>query len=218
MRIEDVFSLCQRIKDMKRMWYWVGLAVLTPMVVGIVIAQDPTPEVKEVEIRAIQTQGFPGAPVTAEWSQAVPHPGMPHNVFGFTRGLTINFTKDGELHKAIEEYKSADGEKSKATKLETITKLVSEQFEARQKARDTELKQLEANLKKLRDTHAKRESEKDVIIRDRVRQITRDSDGLGWGEDAPHADVLFAPSADVRIHRAPLTAPVPLLPSTPEAR
>ncbi len=198
---------------MKRMWYWVGLAVVAPIVVGVVIAQDAAPkaEVKEVEIITRQLPGFPGGgPVTAEWSQALPHPGMPgHRVYGMTRGATFFFAKDGELHKAIEEYKSAE-EKEKPAKLEAITKLVTEQFDARQKARDTELKELEAKLKKLRDTHAKRESEKDVIIKDRVRQITRDSDGLGWGDDGGQADVHFAaPSADVLIHRAPIAIPAP---------
>lgn len=198
---------------MKRMWYWVGLAVVAPIVVGVVIAQDAAPrvEVKEVEITARPPIGFPGAPVTAEWSQALPHPGVPgHRVFNITRGVTFGFAQDGELHKAIDEYKSAE-EKEKPAKLEAITKLVTEQFDARQKARDTELKELEAKLKKLRDTHAKRESEKDVIIKDRVRQITRDSDGLGWGDDAGPANALYgAPHGDVLIHSAPLAAPVPV--------
>jgi hypothetical protein len=67
--------------------------------------------------------------------------------------------------------------------LDELTKVVSEQFEVRQEIRERELKDLEEHVQKLRVLHQRRTKEKDQIVRDRVRQLLRDVDGLGWGDD-----------------------------------
>ena len=65
--------------------------------------------------------------------------------------------------------------------VEQLTKLVSEHFNFKQSIRDAELKQLEAQLKKLRDLQVQRTKAKDEIIQERVRQLMREASGLGWG-------------------------------------
>jgi hypothetical protein len=60
--------------------------------------------------------------------------------------------------------------------------LVTNQFEVRQSLRERQLAQLEAQLKRLRAVHEQREDQKDRIIEDRVEQLVREAQGLGWGE------------------------------------
>ena len=69
--------------------------------------------------------------------------------------------------------------------LDELTKVVSDQFDLRQESRERELKELEEHVRKLRELHQRRAKEKDQIVRDRVRQLLRDVDGLGWGDDGP---------------------------------
>jgi len=64
-----------------------------------------------------------------------------------------------------------------------LTKVVSAHFDIRQELREKELKELEEKVKKLRELHLRRAKEKEQITRDHVRQLLRDVDGLGWGDD-----------------------------------
>ncbi len=80
-----------------------------------------------------------------------------------------------------------------------LTKIVSEQFDIRQSFRESELKEVEEHVRKLRELHQRRAMEKDQIVRDRVRQLLRDVEGLGWGDD----DHLAAPSP--RLRQSPKT-------------
>ena len=62
---------------------------------------------------------------------------------------------------------------------------VGEQFDRRQESKMMELKALEEQLAKLKEIHNKRTQQRDQIIADRVQQIIREVDGLGWGTDSP---------------------------------
>ena len=64
-----------------------------------------------------------------------------------------------------------------------LTDSVRQEFDLRQKERNKELKALEQELKRLRSIHMQREREKDTIVRNRVRQLIRDKEGLGWGSE-----------------------------------
>ncbi len=95
----------------------------------------------------------------------------------------VSHEQDAKTRELVSQYNATDDEKTRAKVLEDLSKAVSEQFDSRQEARETELKQLEEQLRKLRELHARRAKEKDQIVRDRVRQLLRDADGLGWGTD-----------------------------------
>jgi hypothetical protein len=88
-----------------------------------------------------------------------------------------------QTRKLLSEYTETQDEKERAKVLDELTKVVSEHFDIRQEIREQELKNLEEQVKKLRELHQRRAKEKDQIIRDRVRQLLRDVDGLGWGDD-----------------------------------
>jgi hypothetical protein len=64
-----------------------------------------------------------------------------------------------------------------------LSRPVEAQFLLRQEVRAKELKELEEQVKRLRAIHEQRAAEKDRIVQDRVRQLLRDSTGLGWGSD-----------------------------------
>jgi len=58
-------------------------------------------------------------------------------------------------------------------------------FDARQSAREKELKQLEDQLVKLKAAQSKRTAQKERIVKDRVQQLINNADGIGWGGDSP---------------------------------
>jgi hypothetical protein len=91
---------------------------------------------------------------------------------------------ENRMRKLLSDYSRIDDEKERARVLEELTKVVSEQFEFRQEMRERELKEVEEHVRKLRALQQRRTKEKDQIVRDRVRQLLRDVDGLGWGDDA----------------------------------
>lgn len=92
---------------------------------------------------------------------------------------------DAELEHSVRillgDYASKKDDDAKKKVVDEITEAVTKQFEIRQEARERELKRLEAQIKRLREMHQKRNEQKDRIITERVQQMIRDVDGLGWG-------------------------------------
>ena len=73
---------------------------------------------------------------------------------------------------------------------------VGEQFDSRQDGKAKELKALEEQLAKLKELHAKRTQQREQIIADRVQQIVKESDGLGWWtSDGSESDLLLRSQA-----------------------
>jgi hypothetical protein len=75
-------------------------------------------------------------------------------------------------HRYRQTMKTEDREKVK-TELRT---LVEKHFQVRQLRRELELKRLEQQLERMKDSVAKRLAEKDPIIDERVKQLTDDGD------------------------------------------
>ena len=61
-----------------------------------------------------------------------------------------------------------------------LAKVLEEQFDQRQKRHEEEIKQLEAQIKKLKDLVNKRQENRREIIGARLNQIVKESQGLGW--------------------------------------
>ncbi len=72
-------------------------------------------------------------------------------------------------------------EQTEATR-KSLIKNVALLFDAKQKQRIRELDDMEKELKRLRTVHERRENEKDRIVSDRVQQLIRETQGLGWGD------------------------------------
>ncbi len=70
----------------------------------------------------------------------------------------------------------SDREKLKGQLAEVLEK----QFDQRQKRHEEEIKQLEAQIKKLKDLVDKRQENRREIIASRLDQIVKESQGLGW--------------------------------------
>ena len=61
-----------------------------------------------------------------------------------------------------------------------LAEVLEKQFDQRQKRHEEEIKQLEAQIKKLKDLVDKRQENRREIINARLTQIVKESQGLGW--------------------------------------
>jgi len=61
-----------------------------------------------------------------------------------------------------------------------LAEVLEKQFDQRQKRHEEEIKQLEAQIKKLKDLVDKRQENRREIISARLNQIVKESQGLGW--------------------------------------
>jgi len=89
--------------------------------------------------------------------------------------------QENETQRLIFEYSQTEDEKERGWIAGEMEKVIARHFEIRQASRDRELKRLEEQVRKLREVHQKRAKQKEQIVQDRVRQLLRDADGLGWG-------------------------------------
>jgi hypothetical protein len=92
-------------------------------------------------------------------------------------------TQDAETREQIEAYRRTQDNDEKIRIAKALPDLVGKQFDARQEVRERELKQLEEQLHKLQELHQRRAKQREQIVEERVRQLLRDADGLGWGSD-----------------------------------
>ena len=127
----------------------------------------------------------PGAP-------AVPVPPGPHatmrNAFYSPRSQPVfaysYSAEENNLSRQAEQFaqqlaaakSDSDRDKIKGQ----LTELLEKQFDQRQKRHEDEIKQLEAQIKKLKDLVDKRQENRREIISARLNQIVKESQGLGW--------------------------------------
>jgi hypothetical protein len=90
---------------------------------------------------------------------------------------------DKETRKAQKEWLDAKDESARAAARDKLAKVLSQQFDQRQKRREEEIAQIEARVQKLRETLRKRAEAKERIVSSRLDQLLRDAEGLGWGDD-----------------------------------
>lgn len=110
----------------------------------------------------------------------------------------------------LAKYQASTDPDERSRLSEELKAVVSAHFELRQQIRANELAELAAQLRRLQDLHDRREREKDQIIGDRVRQLLRDSQGLGWGTSRSRLDVgqnygdrarFVVPVTESQVHR-----------------
>jgi hypothetical protein len=63
---------------------------------------------------------------------------------------------------------------------ETLKTKLGELFDLREKKRELEARQIEAELKNVRDILAKRQTNREVIIQKRLKELTGDNEGQEW--------------------------------------
>jgi hypothetical protein len=130
------------------------------------------------------------APVTVPVPPQPPSPAdiRPPGAFSFPRGVfytgpggspeEANLAHQAEqLARQLGEAKS-DSDRSKIRT--QLGEVLEKQFDQRQKRHEDEIKQLEAQIKKLKDLVDKRQENRREIISARLNQIVKESQGLGW--------------------------------------
>jgi hypothetical protein len=92
--------------------------------------------------------------------------------------------EDANLAREADQLARALGEAKSDTERDKIKtqlgELLKQQFDQRQKRHEREIADLEAQVKKLKDLVAKRQENRREIIAQRLDQIVRESQGLGW--------------------------------------
>jgi hypothetical protein len=98
-----------------------------------------------------------------------------------------------QVAKLIESYAHTEGEAKRSGIKSDLSKVLEKEFDAQQKRRDLELKRVEERLKKVRDLMEKRDRARRSIIDNRLDQLIREADGLGW-----------TPPAGINLHQPSL--------------
>lgn len=194
----------------KMLWVAIAVPVAGIVAVGILRAQQPpiatappTARPPAQSVRppvAASSSGAVYAPSNFTGLYAVPQPGQPVQ-------LTLTEVADPELNElrqsaaamsnladglAAQYAATEDGEKRAAIKAELLNSL-TQQFEAQQQVRERELANVEARVKKLRELTQKRRDAQKTIIDQRLDQLLREADGLGWTAPANGYDAVVHP-------------------------
>jgi hypothetical protein len=88
-----------------------------------------------------------------------------------------------QTRQILQRYSDTEDESEKRQLMGKLAETVQQHFDLRQSIREKEIKALEAQVKKLRELHDRRNAEKERIVADRVDTLLRDASGLGWGEN-----------------------------------
>ena len=96
-------------------------------------------------------------------------------IFGLAR-----HKHEKEVRSLILQYQKSDNSSEKADIRDKLVATVNQQFDDRQAAREEELKQLEEQVRRLRELQQRRKSAKQDIVQNRVDQLFREAEGLGW--------------------------------------
>ncbi len=137
-----------------------------------------------------------------------------------------HMSKEAELNAKVQEgldkYTAAKDDEAKQAARKQLQGALTELFDARQKEREDEIKQIEERVAKLRETLKKRESMRQDLIDHHLTTLIQDAEGLGWGSDGgaigARAVIRTGPDGNAfyRIQppgaTAPSVAPVPVLP------
>ncbi len=114
-----------------------------------------------------------GTPINSQSADAAAH--------DIAQDQLLNVKSRGLLSK----YRAATNSGDRDRLSDELHKIIAAQFDIRQRMRVRELQRLADQLNRLRTIHQQRAEQKDRIVKDRIAQLLRDADGLGWGE-VPH--------------------------------
>jgi hypothetical protein len=108
------------------------------------------------------------------------------------------------------EYVKAEKESEKKEIRQKMTDALSEQFDEHMKQQQAELEELEKQIAELRAVLKKRSTAKGTIVDQRIEQLIREADGLGWtapGNPNPYFGQSYRPDSAYRAPKA--AAPKP---------
>jgi SOS-response transcriptional repressor LexA len=108
----------------------------------------------------------------------------------------------------VRQYADAKDDKAKSEARSRLADVLGKQFAQQQAQQKQQIDQLQAQLKRLQELMSKRESACKQIVDQRIDQLLRDAEGLGW--------LPTAPGVTVPVYNR--YAPYPVLPVVPETR
>jgi|GEM_PF-416111 len=131
------------------------------------------------------------------------------------------YPEDPTLLRLLQEYSQTEDASQKKQIASQVSSLVQQQFEANQSNHEREIEVLERELLRRKKLLEKRNSLQSKIILDRVNQLTRQADGIGWEVSMPRLaprnpanPETTAPAMTPLSWSAPPSRPVPPPPTT----
>ena len=110
-------------------------------------------------------------------------------------------TLEREAAGVVKEYIKTDNEAQRGKLKTKLSDVLAKEFDLQQKRREIELARLEAHMKKLRDMMNKRSTARRTIVEQRLDQLLREAEGLGWNAPAKTGPYLN------------FTAPIDMIPN-----
>ncbi len=147
-----------------------------------------------------------GAAMVAMGQSGAPYPPLPTQPsygyavfdakdFGPQREAQLNH-KIGEC---VQQYLAAKDDDARRAARDKLQTALGDLFDARQKQREDEIKEIETRVTKLRETLKKRETKRQELIEHHLTTLIQDAEGLGWGNDAQGGNALY--------YRTPMMVP-----------
>ena len=149
-----------------------------------VLTTDRAGEAQDVLAPVPVPPAPPGAP--APPAPVVGQPTMRNVLFNRTQPVfaySFSPEESGLSHQAEQlahQLAAAKSDSDRDKIKDQLSDLLGKQFDQRQKRHEEEIKQLEAQIKKLKDTVDKRQENRREIIARRLDQVVKESQGLGW--------------------------------------
>ena len=88
---------------------------------------------------------------------------------------------------ALARYSEADDDAERDGIKVELKELLTKQFDVQRQRRQLELARVEERIQRLRGLFKKRDDAREKIIQERLEQLVREADGLGWSAPAGHA-------------------------------
>lgn len=88
---------------------------------------------------------------------------------------------------ALARYSEADDDAERDEIKVELKELLTKQFDVQRQRRQLELARVEERIQRLRGLFKKRDDAREKIIEQRLEQLVREADGLGWSAPAGHA-------------------------------
>ena len=152
--------------------------------------QDPFGPARAVRPSVTTTRNFT---TVGDVGETVTIAGAESPVAGWTIA-SANNQQEENVAKLVKELKASEGS-DKDSVLTKLKSAVGAQFDSRQEGKAKELKALEEQLAKLKEIHTKRTQQREQIVADRVQQLLREVEGLGWGSDSSDGTAFRFPAS-----------------------
>lgn len=144
--------------------------------------QPTTTNIQTGVIPAEQPADFGVARQPSSATQRIQPPLIPAIDFGGGAASEDNSgTVERKVNELVGKWKAAQNESDRGKVQQELRTALKAQFHANFTSHEKEIKQLEAEVQRLREHLELRRKKQDEIVESRVQQLLREAQGLGWG-------------------------------------